>query len=156
MYGGEFRIKEDDLADYNDPRVIEELGLSNTPVQTPPKLDSESEGDNEVKQEEAGRGLEESQEAKSIREHEARKAKRIQEFHTLNQKLSENGYKMRMKVWADQAQSFKPISMIAPTMTLAETLRTIPLEDAEQISEFQGLVYMPKHSCKNTYCLQCR
>ena len=113
MYGGEFRVVEDDLVDYNDPDFdTKEQQSSNTPVQTPPKLDSESEGDNEVKQEEAGRGLEESQEAKNIQEHEERKAKRIQEFHTLNQKLSENGYKMRMKVWADPTQSFRPITMI--------------------------------------------
>ncbi len=28
MYGGEFAVDEDGLADYNDPRVVEELGLS--------------------------------------------------------------------------------------------------------------------------------
>jgi hypothetical protein len=55
-----------------------------------------------------------------------------------------NGYKMRMKVWADPAQSFRPTAMTAPTKTLAEILQTIPLEDAEQISEFQGLIYMPE------------
>ena len=143
MYGGEFRIVEDDLVDYNDPDVLNDEQPSHTPVQTPQALDSENEGEDEVKGEEVERDLVESQEAKSIREHEAMKAKRIQEFEALNQRLSENGFKMRMKVWADPAQSFRPISMIASSMTLAETLREVPLEDAEQISEFQGLVYMP-------------
>ena len=158
MYGGEFRVDEDVLVDYNDlDDETKEQQPSHTPVQTPQALDSENEGDNEVKQEAqrdvAQRDLEEDlkaaeaaalvREAKNIREHEERKAKRIQEFHTLNQKLSENGYKMRMKVWADTTQSFRPITMIAPTMTLAEILLEVPLEDAEQISEFQGLVYMP-------------
>jgi hypothetical protein len=34
--------------------------------------------------------------------------------------------------------------MTAPTKTLAEVLQLVPFEDAEQISEFQGLVYMPE------------
>ena len=150
MYGGEFAVDEDTLVDYNDldPDTKQQQS-SHTPVLTPQKLDSESEGDDEVKREKAERDLEEGQEAKSIREHETRKAKRIQEFETLSQRLSENGYKMRMKVWADQTQSFRPMSMIAPTMTLAETLRTIPLEDAEQISEFQGLVYTHRDISSN-------
>ena len=122
MYGqGDFVVDEDGLADYNDPDVFKNEQSSHTPVQTPQKLDSESEGDDEVKREEAERDLEEGQEAKSIREHEARKAKRIQEFETLSQRLSENGYKMRMKVWADPTQSFRPITMIASTMTLADS-----------------------------------
>ena len=95
MYGS-----EDDLVDYNDPDFDkkDEQTTSNSPVQTPQALDSENEGEDEVKGEEVERDLVESQEAKNIREHEERKAKRIQEFQALNQKLSENGYKMRMKV----------------------------------------------------------
>jgi hypothetical protein len=62
----------------------------------------------------------------------------------LSSKLTENGYKMRMKVYADPDQAFRTMPMTAPTKTLAEVLQTVPLEDAEQISEFQGLVYMPE------------
>ena len=82
MYGGDFEVKydEDGLEDYNDPEVLKTLQPSHTPVQTPQKLDSESEGDDEVKREEAKPDLEEGQEAKRIQEHEAMKAKRIQEF----------------------------------------------------------------------------
>ena len=152
MYGGEFCVVEDDLVDYND---IKDEQSSNTPVQTPPKLDSESEGEDLVKREKeaksdvAQKDLEEGLKAveaaelarvtKNIQEQEERKAKRIQEFETLSLRLSENGYKMRMKVWADPNQAFRPMSMTAPTNTLADILQTIPSEDAEQISEFQGL-----------------
>ncbi len=143
MYGqGDFVVRDDDLKDYNDLDFeTKEEQTSHTPVQTPQKLDSESEGEDETR-----RDLEEGQKAdEDIRAAElARRAKRIQEFETLSQRLSENGYKMRMKVWADPTQSFRPIPMTTPTMTLAEILQTIPSEDAEQISEFQGLVYMPE------------
>jgi hypothetical protein len=54
-----------------------------------------------------------------------------------------------MKVWADPDQAFRPMPMTAPTKTLAEVLQTVPLEDAEQISEFQGLVYMPEQQCRS-------
>jgi hypothetical protein len=37
------------------------------------------------------------------------------------------------------------MTMNASTRTLAEILQFVPLEDAEQISEFQGTVYMPLH-----------
>ncbi len=99
MYGS-----EDDLVDYNDSEFDTKVEPhSHSPVQTPQALDSENEGDDEVKRvkeaksDATQRDLEEglrAEEAKNIREHEERKAKRIQEFHTLNQKLSENGYKM--------------------------------------------------------------
>jgi hypothetical protein len=138
MYGS-----EDDLVDYNDPDFdTKEQPSSRTPVQTPQNLDSDSEGE-EVQ---AKRDLEEGQKTdEDITAAElARRAKRIQEFETLSLRLSENGYKMRMKVWADPTQSFRPTPMTASTMTLAEILQTIPAEDAEQISEFQGLVYMPE------------
>ncbi len=51
---------------------------------------------------------------------------------------------MRLKVWADPEQAFRPTPMTAPTKTLAEILQTVPLEDTAQISEFQGLVYLPE------------
>ncbi len=49
-----------------------------------------------------------------------------------------------MKVYADREQSYRTMSMTAPTKTLAEILQLVSLEDAEQISAFQGLVYMPE------------
>ena len=50
MYGGEFAVDDDGLADYNAPDVLKEEQPSHTPVQTPQKLDSESEGDEEAKE----------------------------------------------------------------------------------------------------------
>ncbi len=61
MYGGDFAVDEDGLVDYNDlDSDTKEQQSSHTPVQTPQKLDSESEGDDEVKREEAKRDLEEA------------------------------------------------------------------------------------------------
>ena len=51
MYGGEFAVDEDGLADYNDPDVLKDEQPSHTPVQTPQALDSENEGEDEVKRE---------------------------------------------------------------------------------------------------------
>ncbi len=65
------------------------------------------------------------------------------EFDNLTLMLNENGWKMRMKVWSDKKQTYRTTPMTAPTKSLAEILQLVPLEDAEQISEFQGLVYMP-------------
>ena len=134
MYGS-----EDDLVDYNDPEFITDgtQTHSHTPGQTPQNLESDSEGEEvqakRQEEEEAKRDLEEGQKAdEDIRAAElARRAKRIQEFETLSLRLSENGYKMRMKVWADPNQAFRPMSMTAPTNTLADILQTIPSEDAE-------------------------
>ncbi len=56
----------------------------------------------------------------------ARREKRRKEFETLSLKLSENGYKMRMKVWADPNQAFRPMPMTAPTNTLADILQKYP------------------------------
>jgi hypothetical protein len=69
---------------------------------------------------------------------------RQREFDTLTSRLTENGWRMRMKVYADREQSYRTMSMTAPTKTLAEILQLVSLEDAEQISAFQGLVYMPE------------
>jgi hypothetical protein len=63
------------------------------------------------------------------------------EFDILSARLEENGWKLRLKVFADPLQSHRAISMTAPTSTLAEILQLVPLEDAEQISEFEGTVY---------------
>jgi hypothetical protein len=39
-------------------------------------------------------------------------------------------------------QPHRAISTTTPTKTLTEILQFVPLEDAEEISEFQGLVSM--------------
>ena len=149
MYGKEDDLvdyNEDGLVDYNDPDFdTKEQPPSNTPIQTPQNLDSESEGEEEqaqIEEEEAKRDLEEGR--KADEDILARREKHHKEFEALSNKLSENGYKMRMKVWSDPSQSFRPRPMMAPTRTLAEILQTIPLEDAAQVSEFQGLIYMPQ------------
>ncbi len=67
------------------------------------------------------------------------------EFDTLTSKLEENGWRLRYKVFQNPLQSNLAISMNASTRTLAEILQSAPLEDAEQISEFQETVYMPLH-----------
>jgi hypothetical protein len=133
--------QEDNLSDYNDdPQYAgsrtNAQPPSHTPVQTPPNLNSKSEGD-----EEDGNDLEEGQEPEEdIRSAELAQREQIhKEFEALSLRLSENGWKMRMKVWVDPDQAFKPMPMTAPTKTLAEVLQTVPLEDAVQISEFQGL-----------------
>jgi hypothetical protein len=131
---------DDELVDYN-----EDLSASRTPVQTPLNLNSDDEGEEEEdkRQEEAAkRVLEEGR--KADEDNLARRVKHLQEFETLSNRLSENGYRMRMKVWSDPTQAFRPMSMTAPTKSLAEIPQSIPLEDAAQVSEFQGLVYMPE------------
>ena len=49
MYGGDFSVDDDGLPDYNDPEVLKTEQPSHTPVQTPQALDSENEGEDEVK-----------------------------------------------------------------------------------------------------------
>ena len=139
--------QEDELIDYNDEPedVAGESGSrqlnSNTPVQTPEQLDSELDEDEIDEDLETGQDPEPENKSPELAQIEQRE----REFNALSSKLIENGWKMRMKVWADTDQAFRPTPMTAPTKTLAETLRTVPVEDAEQISEFQGLVYMPEH-----------
>jgi hypothetical protein len=129
MYG-----KEDDLVDYNeDDECVALHGQppSHTPVQTPQNLDSDNEGEEEQakrEEEEAKRDLEKGR--KADEDILARRENHHKEFEALSNRLSENGYKMRMKVWADSSQAFRPMPMTAPTKTLAEILQTIPLEDA--------------------------
>ena len=114
--------EDDELVDYND--IDEGKQSSNTPAQTPESLASDSEED------------------KSPELVRIERAQR--EFEALCNKLSDNGFKMRIKVYADPEQSYKYMSMKAPNRSLAEILQLVPLEDAAQISEFQGLVYMPE------------
>ena len=94
--------QEDGLVDYNDP-----LTPSHSPVQTPLNLNSDSDGEEEEdkRQEEASkRALEEGR--KADEDALARREKHLQEFATLTNRLSENGYRMRMKVWSDPTQAF--------------------------------------------------
>jgi hypothetical protein len=63
----------------------------------------------------------------------------------MDDKLMEEGGRSRQFICRDPVQSQRPISMQAPSRPLAEILQLIPKEDAEQVNEFQGLVYMPEH-----------
>ena len=101
---------------------------SNTPVQTPEQLDSELDEDEIDDDLEAGQEPEPENKSSELAQIEQRE----REFNALSSKLIENGWKMRMKVWADTDQAFKPTPMTAPTKTLAETLRTVPVEDADK------------------------
>ncbi len=137
-----------ELVDYNeDPPDTgsgsNTLPLSHTPTQTPTSLESEGEED-EGKEKGLEEGQEPDEDTKSPELARIEQAHR--EFEALSNKLSENGYTMRMKVYADREQAYRAMPMTAPTKTLAEILQllVVPLEDAEQISEFQGLVYMPE------------
>jgi hypothetical protein len=63
----------------------------------------------------------------------------------LEEKMIEEGLRLRQLVCRDLVQSHKTISMQAPTRSLTEILQLVPEEDARQVSQFQGLVYMPEH-----------
>ncbi len=119
----------EDLIDYNeDPELGGVLGsnqpIAHSPTQSPQSIASEEEDDKSPE---------------LLRIEQAQR-----EFEALSNKLAENGFKMRMKVYADPEQSYKYMTMKAPNRSLAEILQLVPFEDAAQISEFQGLVYMPE------------
>ena len=59
--------------------------------------------------------------------------------------MIEEGLKLRQLICRDAVQTHKPISMQASSRSLTEILRLIPEEDAGQVSEFQGQIYMPQH-----------
>jgi hypothetical protein len=63
----------------------------------------------------------------------------------LEEDMVEEGLRLRQLVCRDLVQSHKSISMQAPTRSLTEILQHVPEEDARQVSQFQGLVYMPEH-----------
>ncbi len=63
----------------------------------------------------------------------------------LEEEMVEEGLRIRQLICRDLVQTHKSISMQAPTRTLTEILQLVPEEDARQVSQFQGLVYMPKH-----------
>ena len=131
--------ENDDLVDYNDIDV--DKHSSHTPVQTPQSLVSEDEDEKEddIDLEEGQKQEEDDKSPELVRIERAQR-----EFEALSNKLSENGFKMRMKVYADPEQAYKYMPMTTPNRSLAEILQLVPLEDAAQISEFQGLVYMPE------------
>jgi hypothetical protein len=151
--------EKDDLLDYNE---IEEYNKSSgqhakvktpshSPTQTPPSLKSDEDSD-EVdsdleKDQDTKIDLEEGQEIEmdTTSSQQALVERKQKEFETLTERLQENGWGMRYKVFQDPFQSNLAIPMNASTRTLAEILQSVPLEDAEQISEFQETVYMPLH-----------
>ncbi len=124
---------------------------SHSPKQTPPSLRSDEDSD-EVdsdlgKGQDTNMDIEEGQEIEmdSTSTQQAFVERKQKEFDTLTAKLEENGWRLRYKVFQDPLQSHLAISMNSSTRTLAEILQYVPVEDAEQISEFQGTVYMPLH-----------
>jgi hypothetical protein len=138
---------DQELIDYNDedPDYGRVPGLnqppSHTPVEAPENLESENEDEKkDVINLAEGQEPEEDDKSPEL----ARIERAHREFEALSNKLSDNGFKMRMKVYADPEQAYKYVPMTTPNKSLAEILQLVPLEDAEQISEFQGLVYMPE------------
>ncbi len=63
----------------------------------------------------------------------------------MEEKMAEEGLKLRQLICQDAVQIHKPISMQASSRSLTEILQLIPEEDAGQVIEFQGQVYMPQH-----------
>ena len=119
---------------------------SNTPPHTPTDLISEDEDEGD-KCEESRNDLEEGREIEmnTTSTQQARIERKQKDFDILSKRLEDNGWKLRLKIFADPLQSNLAISMNASTRTLAEILQLVPLEDAEQISKFQDTVYMPLH-----------
>ena len=128
----------DHLIDYNevDPDFDGVPGskqpTSHTPVQTPLNLESDSEDEEKDGNDpEEGQELEQDEKSPEL----ARIERAHREFEALSNKLSDNGFKMRMKVYADPEQAYTYMPMTTPNRSLAEILQLVPLEDAEQISE---------------------
>ena len=111
---------------------------SYTPHHTPTDLISEDEDEGD-KSDESRNDLEEGQEIEmdSSSTQQALIERKQREFDLLSARLEENGWKLRLKVFADPLQANLAISMNASTRTLAEILQLVPLEDAEQISELR-------------------
>jgi hypothetical protein len=138
---------DDELIDYN-----EEEGKDNGPSQrvsrTPPESPTSLISDNDMAdgdttdENDLEEGQETEMETQSTQITLAEQKQR--DFELLTKNLEENAWKLRMKVFSDPNQAYKAIPMATPTRTLAEILQLVPLEDAEQISDFQGLVDMPQ------------
>ena len=156
-------IKEDDLLDYNELEQEQIMSLgqhandnssgpretpspapdfnSHSPKQTPPSLKSDEDSDEVDSDLDNGQDVE----MDSTSTEQALVERKRKEFDTLTEKLQENGWRLRYKVFQDPKQTNLAITMNASTRTLAEILQSVPLEDAAQISEFQETVYMPLH-----------
>ena len=161
--------KEDDLLDYNDLEEFKDMSSgqhandkdsgpretpspapdfnSHSPTQTPPGLKSDEDSDEVDSDLDKGQDVE----MDSTSTEQALVERKQKEFDTLTEKLQENGWRLRYKIFQDPLQSNLAISTNSSTRTLAEILQYVPLEDAEQISEFQGTVYMPLHFLESIY-----
>jgi hypothetical protein len=64
---------------------------------------------------------------------------------SMEEKMIEEGHRLRQLICRDAVQTHKPISMQASSRSLTEILQLIPEEDAGQVNEFQGQIYMPQH-----------
>ena len=107
------REEDDEIVAYNN-LFNDDPTPSHTPPHTPIALSDENEGKGEDRKDlEEGQGPEEDRRATES----ARREKRHKEFEALSLKLSDNGYKMRLKVWADPEQAFRPMPMTAPIST---------------------------------------
>jgi hypothetical protein len=142
------KVEEDNLEDYNEDPEYANMGNagqhpSHTPPQTPTILNNSDSEESDEDKDDSEEGQEIEMDTQSAQQ--ALVEHRQKQFDILSTKLEENGWKFRLKVFADPLQSNLAMSMNASTRTLAEILQLVPLEDAEQISEFQGTVYMPLH-----------
>jgi hypothetical protein len=63
----------------------------------------------------------------------------------MEEKMAEEGLKLRQLICQDAVQTHEPISMQSSSRSLTEILQLIPEDNAGQVSEFQGQVYMPQH-----------
>ncbi len=112
------KVDEDGLEDYNEHPEYAKMGnagqhISHTPPQTPTILnnsDSE-EGDEDRNDSEEGQEIEvDTQSAQ-----QALVEQRQKQFDILSTKLEENGWKLRLKVFADPLQANLAMSMNAST-----------------------------------------
>ena len=104
---------QDELVDYNDPLTPPP---SNSPAQSPLALDSDTEEGDERRQEEEAARIAIEQERKAVEDAATkRRETHLKEVEILTNRLTDNGWKMRMKVWADPGQTFRPTPMTAPT-----------------------------------------
>ena len=165
--------EEDDIRDYTE--LLEEYSenpgqhakvktpspapdcTSHSPTQTPPSLKSDEDSDEVDSDLEKGQDttmdMEEGQEIEmdSTSTQQALIERKQTEFNTLTERLEENGWRLRYKVFQDSVQTSLAIPMNASTRTLAEILQSVPFEDAAQISEFICLYTF----WRSTYFPQC-
>ena len=147
------KVEDDEIAAFNElfgETDAEENGsrqhASHTPPHTPAELISEDEDEGDESDEDTN-DLEEGREIEmdTTPTQQALIEHKQKDFDILSKRLEDNGWQLRLKIFADPLQSNLAISMNPSTRTLAEILQLVPLEDAEQISEFNDSVYMPLH-----------